>query len=59
MKQQQNFIIKTDDEETARKRAMQWYADKKNLTIDSVEPSPLGGFFVSISYDFDKNSSTW
>lgn len=51
MRKQQKFIICVDNEITAREKAMEWYAKKKNLTVDSVEPSKFGGYQVTISYD--------
>jgi len=51
MRKKQKFIICTDNETTARKKALEWYAKKKNLTVDSVTPSKFGGYEVTISYD--------
>lgn len=51
MREKLNFVIKGNDEETARKRAMEWYSHKKNLTVDSVKPYSKGGYVVYISYD--------
>lgn len=54
MREKQSFIINVNDEETARQRAMEWYAKKQNLTIESVKPYPKGGYTVSISFDSDR-----
>lgn len=57
MWEKQTFIICVSDEETARKRAMEWYAKKKNLTVDSVEPCQHGGYQVTISYDVTRKKN--
>ena len=51
MRQHVTFLIKVDNEKIARERAMQWYAKRKFLTVDSVKPYSKGGYVVSISYD--------
>ena len=57
MREKQSFIICVNDEQTARQRAMEWYAKKQNLTIESVMPYPKGGYTVSISFDSDRKIS--
>lgn len=54
MKETQKFVVKVNDEETARRRAIGWYAHKPNLTVDEVKPYQHGGYQVTISYDIEK-----
>lgn len=54
MKETQKFVVKVNDEETARQRAIGWYAHKPNLTVDEVKPYQHGGYQVTISYDIEE-----
>ena len=54
MRETQKFVIKVNDEEIARQRAIGWYAHKPNLSVDEVKPYQPGGYQVTISYDIEK-----
>ena len=54
MRETQKFVIKVNDEDIARQRAVRWYSHKPNLTVDEVKPYCNGGYQVSISYDVEK-----